>query len=74
MLAKTKVKSHITTNYFLWWKSLVQNVAVEAEHATHTRQVIVIKQGSYNFMRWVCNWIKLLQTITNSDSNNNQLI
>ena len=32
-------------------KSLAQNVAVEAKRATHTRQEIFTKQGSYNFMR-----------------------
>ena len=55
-------------------KSLAQNIAAEAEHTIYTRQVINEKQGSYDFMRWVCNWIELSQTITNDDSNNKRLI
>ena len=54
--------------------SLAQNVAVKVECNAHTRQLTHAKQGSYNFMWWVCDKVKLFQVIINNNSNDKQLI
>ena len=50
-------------------KSLTLNIAVEAECVTCSIQVIDEKQGSYNFMGWVCDWVKLHKQMINNNSN-----